>query len=165
MTSTRATSARSCPVCGARNSGLSLFCAECGSALNGSPEFQSSGFGSTAETDSQPTQAFTPASRDALTADSDHRQTPRDTAFSQTRSPTQSTGSYPWTPGGSPAPGTPSVVFTSDQQGGNRGFVLGVVAMALIAILLALYVWAGVLSDSARDSINGWFDIIGGSGG
>ena len=165
MTSTRATSARSCPVCGARNSGLSLFCAECGSALNGSPEFLAPDSGATSEPGSQPTQAFTPASRDAPTAENDLRQPPRDTAFSRTHSPTQATGSYPWTPGGSPGPGTASVVFTSEREGGTRGFVLGVVAMALIAMLLALYVWAGVLSDSARDSINGWFDIIGGSGG
>ncbi len=161
MTSSRATSARPCPVCGARNSGLSLFCAECGSALNGSPEYHSLEPTATSETDSQQTQAFTPASRDTLTADRDLSQPPQRTAYLAT----PSTGPYQWTPGRSPGAGTTSVVFTTDREGGTRGFVLGVVAMALIAILLALYVWAGVLSDSARDSISGWFDIIGGSGG
>lgn len=157
MTSTSATSARLCPVCGARNSGLSLFCAECGSALNGSPDS-----GATSGTDSQQTQAFTPASRDALIADDDRRPPARDAAFSGTFSPTQGTGTTSWTPAGRPGAGATTVAFTSDREGGTRGFVLGVVAMALIAILLALYVWAGILSDSARDSIGGWFDIFGG---
>lgn len=174
MTSPQATAARDCPVCGARNSGLSLFCAECGSALNGSPDFGTSAYDATRATpDSQQTQAFIPASRDALATNHDRWQPPRETTIPSLAPPTQSTGSYPWTAGEQSAvqghsplgAGPTTVVFTSDRAGGIRGFVLGAVAMALIAFLLGLYLWAGVLGDATRETIGGWFDFVGGSGG
>ncbi len=162
MASPSARTARECPVCGARNSGLSLFCAECGSVLNGSAETRNPEPG--LASDSQQTQAFIPTmrdtTRDGLTGDDDRWQAPRATALS-----TRGTGSNPRTPEGSPVATPQTVVFTSERDGGMRGFVLGVVAMALIAVLLGLYVWAGVLDDGARDAIGGWFDIVGGSGG
>lgn len=166
MTSPSARSARECPVCGARNSGLSLFCAECGSVLNGSAETRIPEPGSVS--DSQQTQAFIPTTRDttrdttrgALTGDDERWRATRATAL-----PARGTGSSAWSQEGSPDAAPQTVVFTSDRDGRMRGFILGVVAMALIAVLLGLYVWVGVLGESARDAIGGWFDIVGGSGG
>ena len=60
------------------------------------------------------------------------------------------------------ASGTPAVVYSGERDEGIRGFVLGLLAITLIAALLGLYLWAGVLSDSTRDTIGGWFDFIGG---
>ena len=60
------------------------------------------------------------------------------------------------------ASGTPAVVYSGAQDGGIRGFVLGFLAITLIVVLLGLYLWAGVLSDSTRDAIGGWFDFVGG---
>ncbi len=168
MTSARATAARECPVCDARNSGLSLFCAECGSALNGSPPSDTTAFATIPESDSQLTQAFTPVSRDALSADHDRWRAPQDTAFSSPSAPAHGTAAHAWAPtpsGGAAEAGMTTVVFTSDQDRGIRGFILGVVSIALIAILLGLYLWAGVLSDATRDTIGGWFGIFAGSGG
>jgi hypothetical protein len=172
MTSASATSARNCPVCGSRNSGLSLFCAECGAALNGSSEGDTTAFQTDrSDHDAQRTQAFVPTSTNLSDKDHSRWQSP-DAIASSSVSPSQDTSAYPWkaTP-----PGEPQRVDTSWQSSskatsvqpvqadeGIRGFVLGVLAAVLIAALLCLYVWAGVLSENTQDTVTGWFDFVGG---
>lgn len=174
MTSASATSARNCPVCGSPNSGLSLFCAECGAALNGSSESDTTAFRtSRPDNDSQPTQSFVPAPSHEAPAPSESGRWQVPGATSTTAlPPTQGADPKPWRSPSSgptssavstnawPAAGEPVAVQFVPADDGIRGFVLGFLAIALIAALLGLYLWAGVLSDNTRDTISGWFDFI-----
>jgi hypothetical protein len=66
MTATTAGSIRNCPACNARNTRFSLFCAECGTSLNGETVAgETAAFAPlTGRDDAQQTSAFEPASRD-----------------------------------------------------------------------------------------------------
>ncbi len=169
MTSASATTPRNCPVCGSRNSGLSLFCAECGAALNGSSETDTTAFETTRpEESSQRTQAFAPSS--SSPADSERWQPPESTS-TQALPSSRNTGAFPWSQavsepsgaadGGWSSPVGTAAVRPSQPDEGIRGFVLGALAILLIVALLGLYLWAGVLSDNTRDTVSGWFDFIG----
>lgn len=164
MTSTSATSARNCPVCGSRNSGLSLFCAECGAALNGSSESDTdtSAFESpSAHHDSQNTQAFVPSPSDS------GRWQPPEPATSRRQVSAPESSQHPRNPvpvGGAPwqdAHGADALHRTRPDEG-IRGFVLGLLATVLIVLILGLYLWTGVIGESTRDTVVGWFDFIGG---
>ncbi len=171
MTSASATSARNCPICGSRNSGLSLFCAECGAALNGSPETDTTAFKTTRpDHDEQRTQSFVPESSNP--SDSGRWQAPKETP-SLTAPPAQRTGAYPWSPSSSSSSASEraetawlsstgaAAVQPVGEDEGIRGFILGFLAIVLIAALLGLYLWAGVFSENTRDTVVGWFDFIG----
>lgn len=168
MTSASATSARNCPVCGSRNSGLSLFCAECGAALNGSSETDTTSFKTTRSgLDAQPTESFVPPSSPP---EGDRWQASEGT-FSAASPASRSANSLPWTPAAPVSTEQAGNAWTSSAGAtaihparadeGIRGFVLGALAIVLIVALLGLYLWAGVLSESTRETVSGWFDFIG----
>lgn len=181
MTSSNASSKRTCPVCGARNSGISLFCAECGSSLNVDVDPA----GDTAAIPTQPTaprhtEPFSPGSGSTSDtppwrfADDQHadetapyRTSPDAAAGSDTEP-----GRWRRSPNGaatpSPAVESPShtglpatVALIERQPPGARGFFLGLIAFFLIAVVIALYGWTAWLSADLRDTISGWFDVIG----
>ncbi len=161
---------RICPACGAKNSDLSLFCAECGTALNG---------GSWQDEDQ--TQAFQPAATTGNRWSAD-RATDRTGTYDANRSRseqpdrsdtdinpnTQETPSF--------APITTSYAIDEAAQGGTgtvnawsewqsssdrgvRGFVLGSVAWIIILAVFVLFLWVSVLSSDFKADVR---DIVPG---
>jgi hypothetical protein len=162
------TSQRTCPSCGAKNSSFSLFCAECGASLEAPDADDTSTYRPLAdEDDSQATAAFTPATT---------RNAEPEPEASQTRiaPPVRSTV-QPYAPGwdAEPTPqsapaqswaeaGADHPALTAEAQPESmRGFFLGLVAVLLIGAVLGAWIWAGVLTDGARDSIRDFFGFIG----
>jgi len=147
--------ARICPQCGKRNSGLSLFCAECGTPLMDDAVW------SRPSDATQATAAFSPAQDPGAT-----------TAFAPQPS-TQpaardldTTREHAWEPPGaapawtSPAaaiePASPMVAYEPPES--RRGFILGVIASILIAVVIGFVIWASLLDAGTRDTITGWFN-------
>ena len=179
MSAPDAPAPRICPVCGYANSNLSLFCAECGSVLNvDTPETPPSHAAtSPSDSDTQQTQAFSPAS----TAD-DHRRavaSPESTANpTSTFAPiSDATGRWhaPASAGseqtafmpsaGAGTAGTSEYASAalppySDDDESLRGFFLGVLAIVLILIVAAIYTWTILPNGSLRDSIQSWIDAL-----
>jgi hypothetical protein len=143
-------SSRTCPACGAHNSELSIFCAECGTSLNnGSWE------------DEGQTQAFQPvASPPWATPASSERRTPSGTYSAVPASPDDDATRVE-TPSAfqaGPAGGSGAVVNSWeswDRQAdrGARGFVLGTVAWLLILAVFGVYLWSAVLSSGLKSDI------------
>lgn len=185
MSSSSASANRTCPVCGARNSGISLFCAECGSSLNA--EVGRSGDTtaiSTRSTGLRHTEPFIPATngssdRQRVISGPDLDRHLDETAPFRTVpgvSNTSTSSRNPWSSRvvGS-STGTGATLEDRDQPGqrpplivmeeypprGARGFVLGLVAFVLIGVVLGLYGWTAWLSPELRDTISGWFASIG----
>lgn len=185
MSSSSASANRTCPVCGARNSGISLFCAECGSSLNaGIPRSGDTTALPTRSTASQHTEPFIPATngssgrrRGSLGTDQDQDHHPDETApFRPLTGVTDTTtGSRnPWSSrvvrsssGATlddrelPEQVPPRIVMEENHDRGVRGFVLGLLAFALIGGVLGLYGWTAWLGPDLRDTISGWFAFIG----
>jgi hypothetical protein len=134
---------RICPECGARNSGLSLFCAECGGSLtNASAE---------PTEDSQATATYRPYQAEESVSDPYATQqfTPQSTAA------LHSSGSNGqdamWTSSGSiPAEYVP-------ETESRRGLVLGWIAGVLILLVIGFLGWTSYLDPATRDSIIGIF--------
>jgi len=183
--SSSASTNRTCPVCGARNSGISLFCAECGSTLNAEIARSSdttaipTGFAA-----SQHTEPFMPASNgsserqnEGLGADQDSHLDetapfrPVAGVSSPATSPSNPWSSRPESPGagtGAPfddrdRPGQrpPRIVMEQYPDRGARGFVLGLLAFTLIGMVVGLYGWTAWLGPDLRNTISGWFAFIG----
>lgn len=179
MSAPDAPAPRICPVCGYANSNLSLFCAECGSVLNGRDSADSAGATSPGEVDSQQTQAFSPT---APSAD-DYRQptaspatetnptssfTPISDATGRWQAPAPAGSEQTaFTPSaGAGAASTPDYASAtlppySDGDESLRGFFLGVLAIVLILIVAAVYTWTILPNGSLRDSIQSWINAIG----
>lgn len=172
MTPTSSTSKRTCPVCGARNSGISLFCAECGSSLN--VDIDPAG-----DTAAIPTQSSAPRNTEPFsTAAGDASDTrswrPSEDQRSDETAPFQTSpasdrwsGSPNGATAGEAAVSAPSrtdhpatVTLAEPRTSGHRGFFLGIVALFLIAVVIALYGWTAWLSADLRDTISGWFDVV-----
>lgn len=161
MESTRNTQVRSCPVCGARNSGVSLFCAECGSRLN-SESWQDDG----------QTQAFQPAtsSSSPAWASNDVTAAPRNSGNYDTGE-TAAVG-VPLTNSGSAdnaaaySSGTMVSNWSTNNPGddrGARGFALGFIAWFLILAVFGTYLWSSVFSSGLREDIRDlipWLSVI-----
>jgi hypothetical protein len=138
--------ARICPECGTRNSGLSLFCAECGAALFHDPS------GSGEETSTGTTSTFAPAQDPNATAE-----------FIPVNASAQDTmaSSGRWTPSvpqdtwSSPAAPPAEATFVRPES--RRGLVLGWIASVLIALVIGFVIWSSLLSPGVRDTISGWF--------
>ena len=141
-----------CPNCGAPNSALSIFCAECGTSLSSAqvddeqdnvgqttvsfaPVSDEPGPGATsweAANDSQSTQEFTPQSPDADST-SEH-------AVSTWQLPEAHAAPYAIRPPES-----------------RRGFVLGLIAAILIVMVIGFFIWSSIVGQGFRDSITGLF--------
>ncbi len=142
--------ARICPECGTRNSALSLFCAECGASL-------SSAGSVSADDNGQTTTTFTPRSGDA------RQQAPEGI---------EATGAHttqefrPWT--SLPEASSDNAATGWEEPRGvgayertppesRRGFVLGLLAAILIALVIGFFLWSTVASQGFRDTVTGLF--------
>lgn len=142
---------RRCPSCSAPNSSYSLFCAECGTALNDEPTGATAALPSASDSSTQSTQstqAFTPVP-------ASWRSDPQTAVDASTRQWSPSAAPPSW-----PANGTTEIA-AFDEPESMRGFFLGLVALLLIALVIGLFVWTSVISDDSRDTVTGWFDFIG----
>lgn len=183
MPSSSATTSRTCPVCGARNSGVSLFCAECGSSLNAEADRT----GDTSAIPVHPTVAQhtepyrvargSTSGTQRWSASEDGVQVQDETApfraVSDNRrssAPTVDRWSAASNGGGAEVFAadpphhdafSPTVTMVEHQAPSTRGFFLGLLAVLLIAVVIGLYGWAAWLSADLRDTISSWFDFIG----
>lgn len=185
MSSSSVSANRTCPVCGARNSGISLFCAECGSSLNaGVIRSGDTTAIPTRFTASQHTEPFIPATNGSSARHRVGRDPDRDSDQDETApfrpvtevSNTSTASRHPWSSrfvGSSTGTGATlddrdrpvqhpaRIVMQEHPDRGARGFVLGLLAFALIGVVLGLYGWTAWLSPGLRDTISGWFAFIG----
>lgn len=135
-----------CPECGHVNIPGAAFCARCGRSLGDEPP---TGDVIDVTSDSQATSTFEPVTS---------------TVTPPPASPWARPGPIDSDPGLTTALPTPEYVPVSDvRRGGDlgrphgvRGFWLGVIAMLLMLAVLAVYLYAAWLSDSARSTIDGW---------
>jgi hypothetical protein len=146
-----------CPACGHSNIPGASFCARCGQSLNGdAAEVDVIDVGDAA--DSQSTSVYAPIGPTT---------TPAST------SPTAPASASPWArpdpervdSGLTSALPIPTAVAPSDEIApvpamrpatGARGFALGLIAVLLIAAVIAVYIYAAWLGDSARSTVDGW---------
>ncbi len=161
--SSTAASARTCPACGARNSSLSLFCAECGASLNGGDETTTTSSYSpfAPDADSQATAAFTPTPTTVDGSD-DTRVSRPVTSTVQPFTPSWEKDE-PAAPSANDAWSSEVIAYPVTQtgtSGGMRGFFLGLLAVLLILLVLGAWLWAGVLDFSTRDSISSFFSFL-----
>ena len=164
MSSTNTASTRTCPVCDAPNSNLSVFCAECGASMNAPGSDDTAAYTpllASDHDDAQQTAAFRPA---AFADDS-----PLATGVTTETRPDEygSTWQAPKASQSSPAPvWSPTDVTFQQQQAtpapqGIRGFVLGMLAVLLILTVFLLWTWATLFDQGTRDSIQDFFGFIG----
>lgn len=135
-----------CPDCGTRNRPGSAFCAECGAMLPHQ------------DTDADATASFTPVTTDEHTGDAwDHH--PDDSQTTQLFTPRVEYGdtsadtltASPW----SQVVAVPGTTYVPEP--GRRGFVLGLIASALILFVFGFFLWSTVASEGFRDAITGLF--------
>lgn len=153
---------RTCPECGKRNSGLSLFCSECGTPLMDDAVWarptdgtQTTSAFSPAQ-DPDATSAFTPqqATQHAPQAATRDLPTTRDGPWESPGSATPASSIWA-APAASTLPDSPAVIYEPPES--RRGFILGVIASMLIALVIGFVIWASLLDASTRDTIAGWF--------
>jgi hypothetical protein len=137
------TPARICPECGTSNSGLSLFCSECGASLTNAA-LEGAG-------DNQTTTTFRPVTDDRTLSDPYATQ-----QFEpQVRSQSTATGITPsgpaWT---APVSGSTTGYRREENR---RGLVLGWIAGVLILVVIGYLGWTSFLDPDTRDSIIGIF--------
>ena len=120
---------KTCPDCGAENDSNDLFCKDCGTSL------------AMVNNSSQQTSSFSPVG---------------------TVSETQTTMITP----AAPAPASNYAAIPAAQPAqyayypepeSVRGAVLGWLALVLILVIVAAFLWSSVISDSTRESITGFF--------
>jgi hypothetical protein len=134
---------RICPECGTRNSGLSLFCAECGASLTHAVVDGAD--------DSQTTATYRPLPTDEPASDPYATQqfTPQSAVVTQS-SEAKGDGQT-WT--GSNRITSEYVTDTENR----RGLVLGWIASVLILLVIGYLGWTSFLDPNTRDSIIGIF--------
>ena len=155
--SSRSMSSRTCPSCGARNSDLSLFCAECGAGLNGGSwdeEGQTQAFQPVASSSAtSSTAAWSPPDEDEHRAPSG---TYKSVVATRDRQPVETASTQTTArANGYATPPTVNAWTSWDQQTdrGARGFVLGTIAWILILAVFLLVLWSSVLSSGLKDDI------------
>jgi uncharacterized membrane protein YvbJ len=125
------TPARICPECGTRNSGLSLFCSECGESLTNA---------ALADSGNQTTSAFRPV----------HGMPADDADMTQ---------AIPIQPSMTGVPEAAHISTWESRQPveSRRGMVLGWIAGVLILLVIAWLGWTSFLDPGIRDDIIGLF--------
>ena len=123
---------KTCPDCGAENDSNDLFCKDCGTSL------------AMVNTGSQHTAAFTPINAGA--------ETQTTTIAPVAAPPIGETGGF----GSVPAAQTPAYSYAQEPES-SRGAVLGWSAATLMLVIVAVFIWSSVISDSTRASITGIF--------
>lgn len=142
--------ARICPECGTRNSGLSLFCAECGASLNNARSAD-------VEEEGQTTTTFTPASYDG------EQRAPTWNAAKGTHETQEFTPQRPIAnePDRNTAAGWDNLKhdapYARVPAESRRGFVLGLLAGILIALVIGFFIWSTVADQAFRDAVTGLF--------
>lgn len=135
-----------CPECGHVNIPGAAFCARCGRSLRDDAAQEVIDVG---PDDSQATSTFEPVTS-TVTAPSSPWARPDPLEGDPGRTSALS----------APPTHTPSADFTpvpvTRAPEGTRGFWLGVLAVLLILAVLAVYIYAAWLSDSARSTVDGW---------
>ena len=138
------TPARICPECGTRNSGLSLFCSECGASLSSAE---------TADTaDAQTTSTFAPVSAPSSDPYATQQFQPQSTPSTQSTASAAPAAMPAWA---APLPGGSSRY--DSEEIGSRGMVLGWIAGILILLVIGYLGWTSFLGEETRDSIIGMF--------
>jgi hypothetical protein len=147
-----ATSGHICPNCGAPNSALSIFCAECGTGLNTNRDDDDR------ENAGQTTLTFTPVSDEPDPAVATW-ESARDTQATQEFTPQaqDAPGADEYTASGWQPQDTYGAPVIERARESRRGFVLGLIAAFLIAIVIGFFVWSSVVSQGFRDSVTGLF--------
>jgi hypothetical protein len=154
MSTPSVSDARICPECGKRNSGLSLFCAECGAPLMDDAVWAPPSDGTQTTSafspsrDPEATTAFTPRRADPIPANGPD--TDRDRAW-------EASGTATWASPAATVDAEPPMVDFEPPES-RRGFVLGVIASVLIALVIGFVVWAVLLDAGTRDTLTGWFN-------
>lgn len=149
MSSNAASSPRLCPECGARNSGFSLFCAECGTSLNTASR--------TTADDDQTTTTFRPIPSDPG-QQTLHAEPAQDAYITREFVPQAISPS-----GTAVAPPIGWGEYEVDdpyppvRTESRRGFVLGLIAATLIALVIAFFLWSTVADQGFRDAVTGLF--------
>ena len=182
MSTAEASPKRICQVCGHANSGLSLFCAECGSVLNMEPDNEwKTPLTVEHVPDTQETQAFSPTPADpdderwsaAATSGHDPQSTApylpaarepvaraeigaTETAEVATPVEALPPTSAPWAASADAA----ELHTDAEPRESLRGFFFGVVAIVLILVVAAIYSWTIIPNGSLRDTIQGWIDSV-----
>jgi hypothetical protein len=133
-----ATPARICPECGTRNSGLSLFCSECGASLTNAAAEGTS--------ESQTTTTFSPVS---VPPSTDPYATQQFLPQPASTTPATAIPAQDWT--------APAYASTGVEDIGSRGMVLGWIAGILILLVIGYLGWTSFLGEGTRDSIIGLF--------
>ena len=146
MVSSRGSTSRTCPACGAQNSDFSIFCAECGAGLSGGAW----------QSDDQ-TQAFQPTATSTSPRWNSYSENTHSGAPSAVPTDTDET---PYVgPSAPPYTHDDSVVVNSwsnvrqPEDLGARGFVLGALAWIIILAVFGLFLWVYVLSGALKDDI------------
>lgn len=152
MSPTSTPGKRICYECGHTNSGISLFCAECGASLNDE---------STDRQNIESTTTFRPASTGQETINWDGGpQDPHATAEFQPQTDTASTQATPaWDHKESRWSEPVDTIQTSGfyEPESLRGLVLGWIASFLIVLVIGFFIWSTILSQGFRDSVIGFF--------
>jgi uncharacterized Zn finger protein (UPF0148 family) len=141
-----------CPNCGAPNSALSIFCAECGTSLTTSRDDDDE------ENTGQTTVSFTPMSErpdPALSTWESSRDTQATQEFTP-RSPDMNAIDDPASSTWEPEDAYATTAMERPQES-RRGFILGMLATILIVIVIAFFVWSSMVSQGFRDSVTGLF--------
>lgn len=140
------TPARICPECGTRNSGLSLFCSECGASLTNAA--------SETSVDNQTTTTFSPVPESQSSDPYATQQfRPQPSAAPSTASSGMPTARDTWS---EPYDSAPSYGYPA-QDIGARGMVLGWIAAILILLVIGFLGWTSFLDQDTRDSLIGIF--------
>jgi hypothetical protein len=136
-----------CPDCGHVNIPGAAFCAHCGRSLRDDAPVEVI---DVEPADGQATSAFEPVTSTVTAPDRSPWARPDSLAGDAGQ-----TTALPVVKDFIPAPGLEPIPISRAPRG-VRGFWLGVIAVLLIVAVLAVYVYAAWLSDSARSTVDGW---------
>lgn len=151
MSPTPSAGTQICPNCGASNSAFSIFCAECGTSLGTSRDADDR------DDTGQSTVTFAPVAQPdepepaAWTSANDTQTTQE---FTPQESTTDTTAEYAssWE-----QPESYGLAEAHPSAQSRRGFILGIIACVLIAIVVGFFFWSSIVSEGFRDSITGLF--------